>query len=308
MTHRSILSRYLDPTVLSRLAGRRIEPRGLVLGNLAGAHASPASGFAVEFSGHREYVWGDDPKHIDWRVFFTRDKYVVKQFQMETNLVCHLVLDVSASMRYGEGEEQKLRYAATMAAALAYTIVARSDKVSLATCDEQVLSWTAPSNSPAQVVRIAAQLADIEPKRPTNMGACLAELAGRTRRREIVMVFSDFFSDLASLAAALDRLRFQRHEVVLFQTLHHDELAFEFGGSIRFAGLERAETLLADAHELRRAYLDALARYNARLDELCGERRIERVLVDTSRNVGEVLVDYLNQRGMRRRWSGISGR
>jgi uncharacterized protein (DUF58 family) len=302
MANRSILTRYLDPAVLSRLAGRRIEPRGLVLGNLAGAHASPASGFAVEFSGHREYVWGDDPKHIDWRVYFTRDKYVVKQYQMETNLTCHLVLDVSASMRYGSGARRKLRYASQMAAALAHAIVDRSDKVSLATCDEELLDWVPPSNSPAQVVRIAERLDEIESKRTTRLGECLIELAGRMRRREIVMVFSDFFSDLTSLAAALDRLRFQRHEVVLFQTLDHDELAFEFDGSVKFTGLESADVLVTDAHELRRAYLDALARYHARLDELCGRRRVERVLVDTSRNLGEVLVDYLNQRAIRRRW------
>jgi uncharacterized protein (DUF58 family) len=287
--------------VLSRLAGRRIEPRGLVLGNLAGAHASPASGFAVEFSGHREYVWGDDPKHVDWRVYFTRDKYVVKQYQMETNLVCHLVLDVSASMRYGSGKQQKLRYASQMAAVLAHAIVEHRDKVSLATCDEQVLAWSPPSNSPAQVLRIVEQLDAVEPTRPTKLGECLVELAGRMRRREIVMVFSDFLTDLASLATALERLRFQRHEVVLFQTLHHDELAFEFEGGVKFVGLETADALMTDAHELRRAYLDALARYNARFDELCGRRGVERVLVNTSRNMGEVLVDYLNQRGLRRR-------
>ena len=103
---KSILTRYLDPDVLGRIAGRRFEPRGLVMGNLAGAHRSPFHGFAVEFAGHREYVWGDDPKHIDWRVFFTRDKLFIKQYEMETNLICHLVLDVSASMRYGEGRHQ----------------------------------------------------------------------------------------------------------------------------------------------------------------------------------------------------------
>ena len=114
---RTILSRYLDPEVLSRISGRRIEPRGLVIGNLAGAHKSPLSGFAVEFAGHREYVWGDDPKHIDWRVYFTRGKYFVKQYEMETNLVCHFVLDTSASMRYGDQSQQKLRYASQMIAA-----------------------------------------------------------------------------------------------------------------------------------------------------------------------------------------------
>src|ERR1700745_3486594 len=103
----SVLNRYLGPEVLGPLQQRRIERRGLVLGNLAGAHKSPLSGFAVEFAGHREYVRGDDPKHIDWRVYFNRDKYFVKQYELETNFVCHLVLDISASMRYGEEGQQK---------------------------------------------------------------------------------------------------------------------------------------------------------------------------------------------------------
>lgn len=123
----SILSRYLDPDVLSRIAGRQFEPRELVLGSLSGKRKSPLAGFAVEFAGHREYVPGDDPRHIDWRVFYTRDKYVIKQYEMETNLVCHLVLDVSASMRYGEANEQKLLYAARAAATLAHAVVRQSD-------------------------------------------------------------------------------------------------------------------------------------------------------------------------------------
>src|SRR6476620_3534507 len=116
----SILSRYLDPDVLTHVAGRHIEPKNLVLCNLAGAHKSPLSGFAVEFAGHREYVRGDDTRHIDWRLYFKRDKYFIKQYEMETNFVCHLVLDVSASMRYGEDQEQKLLYAAKMATTLGH--------------------------------------------------------------------------------------------------------------------------------------------------------------------------------------------
>src|SRR4051794_2582201 len=108
----SILNRYLDPEVLGHVAAWPLEPQGLVIGNLAGAHKSPLAGFAVEFAGHREYVPGDDPKHVDWRVYYTRDKYFVKQYELETNFVCHLVLDVSASMRYGDDRRQKLLYAA----------------------------------------------------------------------------------------------------------------------------------------------------------------------------------------------------
>src|SRR5690606_21745625 len=138
---KSVLSRYLDPEVLSHVADRPIEPRGLVIGNLAGAHKSPMAGFAVEFAGHREYVPGDDPKHVDWRVYFTRDKYFVKQYELETNFVCHLILDVSESMRYGEGRQQKLLYAAQMATTLGYSIVRQTDKVSFATFDTQVRGY-----------------------------------------------------------------------------------------------------------------------------------------------------------------------
>lgn len=298
---KSILSRYLDPEVLSRMAGRHLEPRGLVLGNLAGAHKSPLSGFAVEFAGHREYAPGDDPKHIDWRVYFTRDKYFIKQYEMETNFVCHLVLDVSASMRYGDEQQQKMLYAAQMATTLGYSIVRQSDKVSLATFDERVLGVVPPSNSMGQVVRMTEHLDTIEPVQKTRLADCLMELAGRMGRREIVMIFSDFFTDLDQLEDVLQRMRYSRHEVVLYQVLHHDELHFEFDGMIKFVGLELPEELLTQPNELRRSYLQALQRFNDRFDEMCQQNRVERVLVDTSRDMGEVFVDYLNQRSLRNR-------
>ncbi len=298
---KSVLSRYLNPETLSRMADRHIEPRGLVLGNLAGAHKSPLSGFAVEFAGHREYVPGDDPKHIDWRVYFTRDKYFIKQYEMETNFVCHLILDVSASMRYGADRRQKMLYAAQMATTLGYSIVRQSDKVSLATFDERVLGVVPPSNSLGQIVRMTEHLDTIAPVQKTRMAECLSELAGRMGRREIVMVFSDFFTDLDRLESALQRMRYQKHEVVLFQVMHHDELAFEFDGMIKFVGLELPQELLTQPEELRAGYLRALERFNTRFDEMCRHNRVERVLVDTSRDMGEVFVDYLNQRSLRNR-------
>ena len=293
---KSVLSRYLDPAVLSRLTNRRIEPRGLVVGNLAGAHKSPLSGFAVEFAGHREYVAGDDPKHIDWRVYFTRERYFVKQYEMETNFVCHLLLDTSASMRYGEGLQQKLRYASQMVATLAYAIIRQSDKVSLGTFDERVTGFVPPSNSMAQVVRMTEHLDHTEPVGKTHMADCLTELTGRMKRREIVILLSDFFTDPDALEAALQRMRYNRHEVVLMQILHHDELNFEFEGMIKFVGLEVPEELVTQPDELRRVYLRALGQFNDRLDGICQRNRIERVLVDTSRDMGQLFVDYLNQR------------
>jgi len=295
---KSVLSRYLNPEVLSHVADRPFEPKGLVIGNLAGAHKSPLAGFAVEFAGHREYVPGDDPKHVDWRVYFTRDKLFVKQYELETNFVCHLVLDVSASMRYGEGHSQKLEYAAQMATTLGYSVIRQSDKVSLATFDEHVLAFVPPSNSMAQVVKMTSHLEEIEPVQKTRMPECLTDLAGRLGRREIVMIFSDFFTNLDALEPALQRLRFNRHEVVLFQVMHHDELDFQFDGMIKFMGLEVTEEHLTQPDDIRAAYLAAVERFNTRLADICHRNRVERVLVDTSRNMGEVLVDYLNERSL----------
>lgn len=297
----SVLSKYVDPETLNRLAGRGLEPRGLVAGTLAGHHKSPFSGFAVEFASHREYVPGDDPKHIDWRVYFTRDKYFIKQYEMETNLVCHLVLDTSASMRYGEGPQQKLLAAARLATTLGYSVIRQGDKVSLSTFDESVLAFVPPSNTMAQIVRITEQLDTIEPVRKTRLPECLVDLCGRMGRRAIVLVFSDCFTDVDALEAALQRLRYSRHEVVLFQVMHPDELTFDFEGNVKFRGLETPDELLTQPAELRRRYLAALERFNDRLEEACLRNRVERVLVDTGRNPAEVLVDYINARSLRSR-------
>ncbi|MCA9221376.1 MAG: DUF58 domain-containing protein [Planctomycetales bacterium] len=298
---RSVLSRYLDPDVLNYIADRALEPAGLVIGNLAGAHKSPLSGFAVEFAGHREYTPGDDPKHIDWRVYFTRDKYFIKQYELETNFVCHLLLDVSASMRYGDESQQKLLYASRLATMLGYSIVRQSDKVSLATFDDEIRGVVMPSNSMDQVVRMTQHLDEIEPRSKTAIGACLNELTTRMGRREIVMIFSDFFVDLDEVEAVVARMRYNRHEVVLFQVMHHDELAFEFEGMTKFVGLEVPDDLLAQPEDLRRAYLAAVERFQKRLADIAERNACERVLVDTSRPMNELLIDYMNRRTALRR-------
>ncbi len=294
----SVLSRYLNPDVLARIAQRPIEPRGLVLGNLAGAHKSPLCGFAVEFAGHREYVAGDDPKHIDWRVYFTREKYFIKQYEMETNFICHLVLDVSASMRYGADAQQKMLYAAQMATTLGYAIVQQSDKVSLTTFDDKIVGFLPPSNSMAQVVRMTSHLDTLRPVQKTNMADCLKDLITRTRRREIIMIFSDFFTDLDELEPALQRMRYNGHEVIVFHVLHHHEVAFDFEGMYKFVGLEDADTIVGQSEDLRREYLRALKQFSDHFQEICHRNRVERVPVDTSHDLAEVFVDYLNERSL----------
>jgi len=295
---KSILSRYLDPDVLTHVGSRHIEPRDLVIGNLAGAHKSPLSGFAVEFAGHREYVPGDDPRHVDWRVYFNRDKYFVKQYELETNFVCHLVLDVSASMRYGEGGEQKLLYASRLAMALGYSIIRQSDKVSLFTFDDRVRGIVTPSNSMAQVVRMTEHLDRVEPVEKTGLSRSLTEIAGRLGRREILLIFSDFLADIPNLEPVLQRFRYDHHEVVLFQVMHHDELTFELDGMVKFVGLEDQDVLLGQTDDLRAGYLQAVHEHQQQLGEIAERNGCERVLIDSRESPRDQLIDYLNKRSL----------
>ena len=292
----SILSRYIDPDVLKHLAQFPFEPKNLVIGNLAGAHKSPLAGFAVEFAGHREYVVGDDPKHLDWRVFFTRDKYFVKQYELETNFVCHLLLDVSASMRYGDGNQQKLLYGAQLATSLGYSIVRQSDKVSFSTFDSAIRGFLPPSNSMDQIVRMTRHLDEAEPVEKTDISDCLEEFSSRTGRREIVLIFSDFFCDLEQLENAVQRMRYNKHEVVLFHVLHNDEREFRFEGMVKFVGLEISEELLTQPDDLREGYMEALQSFNRSLQDITQRNGCELVTVDTSRSLKDTFVDYLSRR------------
>lgn len=289
------LSRYIDPDVLALVADRSFEPRDLIVGNLAGAHKSPLSGLAVEFAGHREYVPGDDPRHIDWRVYFNRDKYFVKQYELETNLVCHIVLDVSASMRYGQDREQKLQYAASLGLTLAFGIVRQHDKVSFTTFDEQVRHHIPPSHSTQQILRISEQIDLTTAVEKTSMSV-LTELVGRFGRREIVVIISDFFADTDELEDVIQRLRYDKHEVVLFHVLHGDEIGFRFDGEATFVGLEGNESVTTRLDDVRTDYLQSFTEFVERVRAGAASNRGEYVQVATNRDLGETLTEYLDRR------------
>ncbi len=263
------------------------------------AHSSAQAGFAVEFQGHREYVPGDDPRHIDWRVFYRHERFVVKQYQLETNFVCHLLLDVSASMRYGSHDEQKLLYAARMATMLAYCILRQNDRVSFSTFDRRVRQFLPPSNAFEQMVKIAQHVDEQVAEEGTDLARCVADLAPRFGRHAIVIVLSDLLGDLTPLEQALQRLRFARHEVVLLQILAHDELTFPLQAMTKFVALEGAQQLRAHPADLRQGYLEALDRFQARLQQMAQQNAVEHMVFDTAGPVGEALVDYMNRRTQR---------
>ncbi|MEX1040532.1 MAG: DUF58 domain-containing protein [Pirellulaceae bacterium] len=292
------MSKHLDPQTLARLQGLQVKARHIVEGFIAGSHRSPHRGFSIEFAEHRDYAPGDDLRYVDWKVFGRTDKYHVKQFEDETNLICNLVVDVSESMRY-QGPDSplsKLEYAQSLTAALAWLILRQQDAVGLTTFDQEIRAILPPSGNPLQLQQVLEVLSTAETSSKTSMGPIFHDLATRLTRRGIVLVVSDFFDDVQSLMAGLRHLRYRRHDVILLQVLDPAEIDFPFRRPTMFRGLEQMPQLLADPLSIRKAYLREIQAF---LDSLRGEalaNRMEYCLARTDQPVDAVLRNFLHTR------------
>ncbi len=289
---------YLDPQVLARLEGLPLRARLIVEGYVAGVHRSPYHGFSIEFAEHREYAPGDDLRYLDWKVFGRTDKFYLKQFEEETNLVCSLLLDTSESMCYRSAAApmSKLDYARCAAAALAYLVLQQQDSVGLATFDHQVRASLRPGSNPSHWQELVRVMEESDPGRKTSVGPIFHELAERLRRRGIVVVLSDLFDDVEAAVGGLKHLRHRRHEVILFHVLDPAEIEFPFHEATRFRGLEAWPDVVVEPNALRRTYLDQFDRYLRRLKQGCRAAQIDYVLMRIDRSLEVALSSYLSSR------------
>ena len=286
----------LQPEVMDRAAALGLKARGIVEGLRIGDHKSPFRGFSVEFVQHREYVPGDDIRHIDWKSYGRSERYTIKQYEQETNFIGHILLDASRSMLYGEGATNKLEYGKLLAATLSYLIIHQRDTVSLGVFDAGWRLRLPASGQPGHVHTILHALENTQPQEKTAIGPLLSELAQQTRRRGLVFLISDCFDDVSVLLKGLQHLRFAGHEVTVFHTLHPDEVGFPFSGMTRFVGLEEATKVLTRPHLIRPAYLRAMKAFREELEAGCQASRCDFVLVDTSRPLTQALTEYLARR------------
>lgn len=290
--------KYLNPQTLSKLHGLELRARAIVEGYVSGVHRSPYHGFSIEFAEHREYSPGDDLRYVDWKVFGKTDKFYLKQYEEETNLVSYLLLDTSESMRYrGSGSPlSKLEYAQSAAAALAYLILQQQDSVGLATFDSEIRSLIRPSSNPSHLNQLLHVMDNCEPQRKTRTGPIFHDLAERLKRRGLVIVLSDLFDDVPSMLAGLKHFRHRRYDVVVFHVLDAAELEFPFSQTTMFRGLEQMPDVLTDPRALRKAYLEEFGRFQAEVRKGCRARRIDYVLLRTDHSLEIVLSSYLASR------------
>jgi uncharacterized protein (DUF58 family) len=287
--------RFLDPKVLAKITRLEVRARTVVEGFLSGLHKSPYHGYSVEFATHREYVPGDEVRHIDWKVWARADRFYIKQYEEETNLRTTILLDASRSMRYGEGRPglSKFAYAATAAASLAYLLHEQQDAVGLVTFDTQVRLTLPPSSHPSHLKLLLHELARTQPDRRTDVADIFHRLAEEIRKRGLVVLISDLFLDLETLARALQHFRHKRHEVVVFQVMHEDELQFPFQDNTLFRGLEVEREVLTEPRALRKAYLEAAEAFLARVRGLCTAVGVDYVLLSTGDPLDAALSSYL---------------
>lgn len=291
------IAALLNPAEMFKLGRLTLLSRYTVEGNLAGAHKSPLQGPSSEFSTHKPYGLGDDPKHIDWRVFARTDKHYVKQYDDETNLRVYLALDRSGSMDFTSGKNHtKFTHACKLAAAIGYVVVKARDSVGLFLHSDKVDLRMEASNSLQHLNNLVKRVLQAPPSSGSNIAAALHEIAGSVRRRGLIVVISDLYDDEAEIAVALARLRKQRHDVIVFHVLDPAEIEFDLMKPAELVDLETGEKLGADPKAIATEYRKAFNEFLERHRKACAGMNIDYRIVRTDQPVDTFVRAYLEER------------
>jgi uncharacterized protein (DUF58 family) len=287
--------KLLDPKVVARL-GQPLLARFPMVGNVSGLHRSPHRGSSVEFAEYRNYVPGDDLRRLDWRVFARSDRFYMKEFEAETNLRCYMVLDCSASMGFAGKGMSKFDYARRLIATLSYLLIHQGDAAGLICIGEKTVSEIPPRRNAGHLKNIMEVLDKAEPAGETGLVAGLHQLAEKVPRRGLVVVFSDFFCDSEPLVGCFQHLRFQKHDLSIFQLLDRMETDFRFDRPVRFVDLENSMSLVTEPAAVRDEYLGQLQRFVEGLRKECHKLNADYRQVITDQDYEKLVADFLAER------------
>ena len=274
-----------------------LRARLVVEGFITGLHKSPYHGFSVEFTEHRQYMPGDEIKHIDWKAYGKTDRFYIKQFEEETNLKSYLIVDASRSMDYAsKGNLKKFEYASYVAAALSFLMIEQRDAVGLILFDEGVRVSLPPRATRSYLKEILKELESAQPAKKTGTSVSLNLIAEQIKRRGLVIVLSDLFDNPESVVTALKHFRHKGHEVVVMQILDPLERSFAFDGDAIFKDLETQEELMTQPWHIQKAYQQSMQEFLDFYKRQCRDNNIDYVLLDTSTPFDKALFEYLNKR------------
>lgn len=288
--------RFLPPEAVKRVQQLELRARHIVEGFLSGAHRSPYFGQSVEFVQHRQYVPGDDVRHVDWKVWARQDRLVIKQYEEDTNLRCSLLIDSSASMSYGRTAMTKFEYASILAACISLLVLKQQDAVGSVLFDNKIRSRVPLRTSQRHLTDILASLENTAPRDKTNLDSVFRDVVQTFPKRGLMILLSDLLGAEESSMRGIDTLRRAGHDVMVLHILDDDELDFPFSDPTRFEGLESDDHLTCNPRALRDGYLEALERFLDRVRRSCAASKSDYLLIRTSDAPDAVLSKILSSR------------
>ncbi len=290
--HDALWREIADPRRQASVEDVELVARWVVEGFMHGLHRSPYVGFSVDFASHREYLPGDDLRHLNWKLYGRHDKLYIKQYDAETNVDLHVVLDISGSMEVGDEAGMKRRYASLLAASLAHLARRQRDAVGLTIFADRVVEHFAARSNSNHVMALFAALARTRPHPRVDSPRVLHEVAELMPRRGLVVVISDLYYEVDDLLASLDHFRHFGHDLLVFQVLSPLERRLPIDGAVKLVDAETGTIVETLAHEIRDSYQAAVDDWLERVHVGCMARDIEHDVLVTDQPLERALFDY----------------
>ncbi|MFW5871422.1 MAG: DUF58 domain-containing protein [Verrucomicrobiota bacterium] len=287
---------FLQPKTYQAFRNMELLARSVVDGFITGLHRSPFKGFALEFAEHRQYVPGDDLRHLDWKLLGKLNRYYVKQYEEDTSLRAYLVVDTSGSMGYADGQLSKLDYARYTAAVLSYLLLQQKDSVGLAICNRELETFLPPRSTRTHFRLLINTLQEAGHGDETKLADVLHHLALRIKRRALIIIISDLFDDPDKISLALNHFAHKKHEIIILRTLANREKTFTFNSPTRFEGLESNDFREIDPRIIRKEYLRQFEEHRNKIRETCFARRIDYTEFLTDQPFEKTIARYLVER------------
>jgi uncharacterized protein (DUF58 family) len=297
MKQQSDFRKFLNPAVVAKLKSLELKARTVVEGFMVGYHKSPYHGFSVEFSQHRPYMQGDSIKNLDWKVFAKSERYYIKQYEEETNLLAHVILDSSKSMDYKhDGDLTKYDYAKVLAASLVYLLLKQQDAVGLAIYSDEIKSYLRPKSKWTYLRQILLEIERSNPNSTTKTSESINAIVENIKTKGLVIIISDFLDDVNEVLDSLKKFYYKKNEVIVFHILDPIEKNFGFSKDSIFIDMETKEELTTQPIQIQKAYSDAMKEYLSTLKSGCEKYGFDYNLIETTSSFDNALMSFFKKR------------
>ena len=288
--------KFLRPEIVAQLNSMLLRAKMVVEGSIIGKHRSPYHGFSVEFAEHRSYGFGDEIRHIDWKLFGKTDRLYIKRYEEETNLSAHLILDISNSMLYGSKKITKLNYANSLIASLAYLMINQQDATGLVQFSNKINRFILPKSRPSHLNVILSQLNDNLTEPDTNIEPVLHEMAERISKRGLIVLCSDLMDNPEKIINGLKHFRHKKQEVIVFHIFDRKEFEFDFKSRIKFLDMETKQEIDSEPWHIRDSYTKLVSDLQKYFRRNCRKNLIDYIPVFTDQSLESCIIEYLNKR------------